>query len=97
MTTTGAWEGGVTSDTVLVSYGCGRDPGPRGCARRGRWTPFIFIIVLAGLQALPRDVTEAARIDGANWWQQVFLVKLPMIKLVQSTSSGHFAFPAELK
>ena len=47
-----------------------------------QWTPFIFIIVLAGLQALPRDVVEAARIDGANWWQQVFLVKLPMIKSV---------------
>lgn len=31
-----------------------------------QWTPFILIIVLAGLQALPRDVTEAARIDGAN-------------------------------
>lgn len=47
-----------------------------------QWTPFIFIIVLAGLQALPKDVVEAARIDGANLWQQVVMVKLPMIKSV---------------
>jgi len=47
-----------------------------------QWTPFIFIIVIAGLQALPSEVLEASRIDGANWWQQIFLVKLPMIKSI---------------
>ncbi len=47
-----------------------------------QWTPFIFIIVIAGLQALPGEVLEAARIDGANWWQQIFLVKLPMISSI---------------
>ena len=47
-----------------------------------QWTPFIFIIVIAGLQALPGEVLEASRIDGANWWQQIFLVKLPMIKSI---------------
>ena len=47
-----------------------------------QWTPFIFIIVIAGLQALPSEVLEASRIDGANWWQQVFLVKLPMIRSI---------------
>lgn len=47
-----------------------------------QWTPFIFIIVLAGLQALPKDVVEASRIDGASLWQQIVLVKLPMIKSV---------------
>lgn len=47
-----------------------------------QWTPFIFIIVIAGLQALPSEVLEAARIDGANWWQQIFLVKLPMISSI---------------
>ena len=45
-----------------------------------QWTPFIFIIIIAGLQALPSEVLEASRIDGANWWQQTFLVKLPMIR-----------------
>lgn len=47
-----------------------------------QWTPFIFIIVIAGLQALPSEVLEASEIDGANWWQQVFLVKLPMIRSI---------------
>ncbi|MEM8949342.1 MAG: sugar ABC transporter permease [Pseudomonadota bacterium] len=47
-----------------------------------QWTPFIFIIVIAGLQALPSEVIEASRIDGANWWQQIFLVKLPMIRSI---------------
>lgn len=47
-----------------------------------QWTPFIFIIVIAGLQALPSEVVEASTIDGANWWQQVFLVKLPMIRSI---------------
>lgn len=47
-----------------------------------QWTPFIFIIVIAGLQALPSEVVEAARIDGANWWQTIFLVKLPMIRSI---------------
>lgn len=45
-----------------------------------QWTPFIFIIVIAGLQALPSEVLEASRIDGANWWQQILFVKLPMIR-----------------
>ena len=47
-----------------------------------QWTPFIFIIVIAGLQALPSEVLEASEIDGANWWQQVFMVKLPMIRSI---------------
>ena len=47
-----------------------------------QWTPFIFIIVIAGLQALPSEVLEASSIDGANWWQQTFLVKLPMIRSI---------------
>ncbi|MBL8380154.1 MAG: sugar ABC transporter permease [Burkholderiales bacterium] len=44
-----------------------------------QWTPFVFIMVLAALQGMDTAVVEAARIDGANWWQTIFLVKLPMI------------------
>ena len=47
-----------------------------------QWTPFIFIIVIAGLQALPSEVLEASRIDGANWWQHILFVKLPMIRSI---------------
>lgn len=47
-----------------------------------QWTPFIFIIIIAGLQALPSEVVEASTIDGVNWWQQIFLIKLPMIRSI---------------
>jgi sorbitol/mannitol transport system permease protein len=33
-----------------------------------RWTPFMTLIVLAGLQGQPLDVLEAARVDGAGTW-----------------------------
>jgi multiple sugar transport system permease protein len=47
-----------------------------------QWTPFIFIILLAGLQALPSEVMEAAYIDGATWWQMTVFVKLPMLRSI---------------
>ena len=45
-----------------------------------QWTPFIFMIVLAGLQGLPGSTVEAARIDGASWLQETWYVKLPMMR-----------------
>ncbi len=44
-----------------------------------QWTPFIFILALAALQSLPRSALEAARIDGATGWQQVWHIKLPLM------------------
>ena len=44
-----------------------------------QWTPFVFIMVLAALQGMDASIIEAAKIDGANWWQTIFLVKLPAI------------------
>jgi multiple sugar transport system permease protein len=44
-----------------------------------QWTPFVFIMMLAALAGVDGAVLEAARIDGASWWQQIFLVKLPMV------------------
>lgn len=44
-----------------------------------QWTPFVFIMVLAALQGMDGSVIEAARIDGARWWQQTMRVKLPMV------------------
>ncbi len=44
-----------------------------------QWTPFIFILSLAALQSLPRSALEAARIDGATGWQQVWFIKLPLM------------------
>lgn len=44
-----------------------------------QWTPFIFILSLAALQSLPRSALEAARIDGATPWQQIWHVKIPLM------------------
>ena len=44
-----------------------------------QWTPFIFILALAALQSLPRSALEAARIDGANAWQQIIYIKIPLM------------------
>ena len=44
-----------------------------------QWTPFIFILSLAALQSLPRSALEAARIDGATAWQQIWYIKLPLM------------------
>lgn len=45
-----------------------------------QWTPFIFLVLLAGLQAIPDEPYEAARVDGASWWQSFLHVTLPMLK-----------------
>jgi multiple sugar transport system permease protein len=44
-----------------------------------RWTPFIVLIATAALLALPRDVFEAAKIDGANWWSTLWSIALPLL------------------
>jgi len=43
------------------------------------WTPFVFLILLAGLQAIPEEPYEAARIDGASAWQTFRHVTLPLL------------------
>jgi multiple sugar transport system permease protein len=44
-----------------------------------QWTPFMFILFLAGLQGLPKDPVEAAQVDGATTWQVIRMVKLPLL------------------
>lgn len=44
-----------------------------------RWTPFVVLIATAALLALPKDVFEAAKIDGANWWATLWMVALPLL------------------
>ncbi|MGB9185204.1 MAG: sugar ABC transporter permease [Solirubrobacteraceae bacterium] len=43
------------------------------------WTPLIALIVLAGLTSLPNPVIEAAKLDGATYWQRFRYIVLPMI------------------
>src|SRR5690606_3673613 len=44
--------------------------------------PFVAIMVLAGLQSIPNDLYEAARIDGASFWEEVWYVMLPQVRPV---------------
>lgn len=45
-----------------------------------RTTPFVAIILLAGLQTVPQDLYMQAKVDGTNLFQRFFKVTLPMIK-----------------
>jgi multiple sugar transport system permease protein len=43
-------------------------------------TPFMALLILAGLQMIPADVYEAARVDGASVWQRFTKITLPLVK-----------------
>jgi sorbitol/mannitol transport system permease protein len=45
-----------------------------------QWTPFMMLILLAGLQSRPLDVIEAARIDGASAWQIFRYMTFPHLR-----------------
>jgi len=44
-----------------------------------QWTPFVALIVLAGLQSLPKEPFEAAELDGASTWQVLRRLTFPML------------------
>lgn len=52
------------------------------------WTfiPFMMIMILAGLQAIPKDVQEAARVDGAGGWRGFWEVTFPLMLPVSLTA-----------
>jgi multiple sugar transport system permease protein len=43
-------------------------------------TPFMALLILAGLQVIPADVYEAAKVDGATTWQRFRMITLPLVK-----------------
>jgi trehalose/maltose transport system permease protein len=43
-------------------------------------TPFVALLLLAGLQVIPRDLYEAADVDGASKWQQFWRITLPLLR-----------------
>jgi multiple sugar transport system permease protein len=43
-------------------------------------TPFMALLLLAGLQVIPHDVYEAATVDGATPWQRFWRITLPLVK-----------------
>ena len=44
-----------------------------------QWTPFMFLVLTAGLQSLPSDPFEAARVDGASRWQTFWQIAFPLL------------------
>ncbi len=45
-----------------------------------KYTGYHMMIYIAGLQGISKDLLEAAKLDGANWWQTILKIKLPLIK-----------------
>jgi trehalose transport system permease protein len=53
-----------------------------GVAISDMWkvTPLVMLILLAGLEAIPRDLYEAAEVDGASMWQRFSMITLPLLR-----------------
>ncbi|MBL8133445.1 MAG: sugar ABC transporter permease [Anaerolineae bacterium] len=49
-------------------------------------TPFVALVLLAGLQGIGRDLYEAARVDGANAWTCLFYITIPMLMPILITT-----------
>ena len=45
-----------------------------------QWTPFMFVILLAGLTSIPPNLYEAAELDGVNAWQAFWAITMPYLK-----------------
>jgi multiple sugar transport system permease protein len=51
-----------------------------------RLIPFSTVIMLAGLTAIPKDIPEAAAIDGAGFWRTLFQINIPMMAPIISVA-----------
>ncbi len=45
-----------------------------------QWTPFIYLVLLAGLHSIPEEPYEAALVDGATYWQTFRYITVPLLK-----------------
>jgi arabinogalactan oligomer/maltooligosaccharide transport system permease protein len=55
--------------------------------------PYMFLICMGALQAIPEELTEAARVDGANAWQTFMRIKFPLLMVtVAPVLIASFAF-----
>ena len=52
-----------------------------------RTLPFAAVILLAGLTSIPKDINDAADVDGAGFWRQLFLIKLPLLVPIMAVAS----------
>ncbi|MGY1745681.1 carbohydrate ABC transporter permease [Blastococcus sp. SYSU D00695] len=63
------WFGGTASSLFVICL-----------AEIWKTTPFISLLLLAGLAQVPEVLQEAAKVDGATWWQRLWRVTLPNMK-----------------
>jgi multiple sugar transport system permease protein len=52
-----------------------------------RILPLATVILLAGLSSIPQDIKDAANVDGAGFWRQVFYVRLPLLLPIMAVAS----------
>ncbi|NED95278.1 sugar ABC transporter permease [Phytoactinopolyspora alkaliphila] len=74
-----SWLPGISEDTnTFGSFG----PSVTVIILSEIWktTPFISLLLLAGLAQVPEDLQEAAKVDGATWWQRMYKVTIPNMK-----------------
>jgi multiple sugar transport system permease protein len=45
-----------------------------------QWTPFVYLVLFAGLQTVPKESIEAAQVDGATWWTQFVYIELHYLR-----------------
>ncbi len=101
------------SSPLLLTLGLAPEPGSPNPMRSGggiiallalHHAPLAFVVVRAGLLRVPRDMVEAAQIDGASRWQTVTRVILPLVRshlvaaglLCFAAALGNFGIPAVL-
>src|SRR5437667_122493 len=59
--------------------------------------PFFLIMYLAALKSVPEQLYEAAAIDGANWWQKIWYITLPMMRHIIALTPPLYMFITSLK
>jgi multiple sugar transport system permease protein len=51
-----------------------------------RTLPFAAVILLAGLVAIPQDINDAADVDGAGFWRQLFYIRVPLLAPIMAVA-----------
>ena len=74
-----AWLPGISADTDWFG-GWGTSILVICLAEIWKTTPFISLLLLAGLAQVPEVLQEAAKVDGATWWQRMWRVTIPNMK-----------------
>lgn len=79
---------GILSDSSDILWLADEKWALLACCIADIWltTPFMMLMILAGLQGLDSSMLEAAKMDGAGLLQQVFTIKIPVIKPVLLTA-----------